>query len=184
MPKTLKYLDMNLDYPIRELGPVPQLRVKDLTHFQQETWRQETYETHQKTECIFLRHWKDRRIDAMELMDYPLLSVYLKPLERILSELRGHYDFTDYSAIITNLKAGMSIPKHTDGGMIFNLGHRIHIPIKTNPQVIFHVGHRVINMKLDHAYEIGNVSHMHGVNNKSDEDRYHLIIDLFKNLNY
>ena len=118
-------------------------------------------------------------MDGMALQDYLLLPVYEEALDGVLDELRGNYDFVDHAAIITNLKVGGSIPEHTDGGKIFDLAHRIHVPIRTNPQAIFHCGHLSINMKLDHAYEIGNTSHMHGVENNGTEDRYHLIVDLF-----
>lgn len=174
---------MKLDYPIRQLGQIfTQLRVQDLHHFEQETWRQKKFRSHEKTQCIFLRHWKNRNMDTIELQDYPLISVYRETLEGILYELSKYYDFKDYTAIITNLRAGASIPKHTDNGKIFELGHRIHIPIKTNSQVIFHCGDQSINMKLDYAYEIGNTSHIHAVDNNSGEDRYHLILDLFPNM--
>lgn len=171
---------MNLDYPIRELGPIiSKLRLADPQHFTVETWRQEAFKVHASTQCIFLRHWRNRNADLLKLQDFPLKSIYHEPLNLILDELSCHYNFVDYSAIITNLKAGTSIPLHVDNGKIFKLGHRVHIPIRTNPKVIFYCGDLSVNMKLDHAYEIGNSSHMHGVDNNSQEDRYHLIIDLF-----
>ena len=170
---------MNLDYPIRELGPIfTRLKVKNSQHFTQETWRQNFYQTHSKTQCIFLRHWKDRDQKSMEFEDYPLLPVYRESLKNVLIELDRYYNFVDYSAIITNLKAGASIPLHKDGGEIFEATHRIHIPIVTNPDVWFHCGELCLNMLAYHAYEIGNTNHVHGVTNSSNHDRYHLIIDL------
>jgi hypothetical protein len=174
---------MKRDDPIRELGKIStRLRVEDLQHYDQEDWRQKTYDAHAKTQCIFLRHWKDKNINATELQDYPLIHVYGTLLHKILDELSLFYQFIDFAAIITNLRANSSIPKHTDNGKIFERAHRIHIPIKTNSDVVFHCGEMSINMKTDHAYEIANASHMHGVDNNSDEDRHHLIIDLFVNL--
>lgn len=171
---------MNLDHPIRKIGPIfTRLRVQDLQHFDQETWRQDKLVTHRNTQCIFLRHWKYRSQRLRELRDYPLLSVYREPLEGILDELSGHYDYQTYSAVITNLRARKSIPRHVDDGYMLSNSHRIHIPIRTNPQAIFHCGRESINMKLDHAYEIGNTSHEHSVDNNGKEDRYHLIVDLF-----
>ena len=170
---------MNLDVPIIELGRFDlELKVLNTSHFIQDTWRQEEYPTHAQTECIFLRHWKNKDIDALEMQDYPLLSVYKSALDKILDQLKQHYDYVDYAAIITNLKAGASIPLHTDGGEIFEISRRIHIPLKTNEQVVFHCGELSINMKQGYAYEIGNSSHRHGVDNNSNEDRYHLIVDL------
>lgn len=172
---------MHLDCPIRELGPITtRLRVEDLQHFEQETWRQIEFPTHAKTQCIFLRHWKDRDLSGTVFEDYPLLPVYKEPLDEILSELSCHYDFVDYGAIITNLRAGASIPLHTDNGRIFDQAHRVHVPIMTNADVWFHCGGLILNMLAGHAYEIGNTNHMHGVSNDSPHDRHHLIIDLLK----
>lgn len=176
---------MKTTRPIRDLGQLQtRIRVLDVSHFEQETWRQEKYRAHKDTETIFLRHWDRERMTPrsgeIHLIDFSLLEDYRQPLEAILEELRAFYRFIDYAALITNLKPGGVITPHTDNGRYFGRCHRLHIPIETNEAVWFSCGNQTIHMELDHAYEIGNVNHVHSVANRSNLDRHHLIIDLVR----
>jgi len=178
---------MRLPEPIRELGQLQtSLRVKDLQHFEQLTWRQKRSANHAHTKTIFLRHWDRDRMSAWKfpfvMKDFPLLVAYREPLQAILRELADFYQWVDYAAIITSLKPGCEIGPHYDKGCYFDNSHRVHIPLKTNLRAMFDCGHRTIHMKPDHAYEIGNVSHVHAVRNHGEQDRHHLIVDLIQRL--
>ena len=88
------------------------------------------------------------------------------------------------------LLSGKALKKHTD-----NIDKdiknkkivRLHIPIRTNDDVIFtlyeneedQVGEE-LNLKAGHYYYL-DVTKPHSVNNKSDVDRYHLVVDCFVN---
>lgn len=178
---------MRLPEPIRELGQLQtSLRVKDLQHFEQLTWRQKRYDAHAYTKTIFLRHWDRDRMTPRKfpfvIKDFPLLADYRKPLQAILSDLGDFYQWVDYAAMITSLKPGCGISSHCDRGCYFENSHRVHIPLKTNLRATFDCGHRTIHMELDHAYEIGNVNHTHAVRNHGEQDRHHLIVDLIQRL--
>jgi len=180
---------MNLprNQPIKELGAIKtKLRVVDEYHWNIFTWRQSREGTpHKHTRSIPIRHWNhsDGNFqDPKTIKTFPEFNeIYGDKVQAILEELRSKgYDFEEYAAIITNLEPGTKIRKHKDYGRIFHLGNRIHIPLVTHKDVIFHCGHMSINMKEDMAYEIGNTNNLHGVENNSEIDRHHLIIDLIK----
>ena len=152
------------------------LRVTDSSHWDQLTWRQHTYAPHKDTRTIFIRHWEDRK-QYNPSVNYPLFSVYGETIQGYLAELSEYYTFTDYSAIVTNLKAGARIPPHIDRGEYFVKHHRIHIPIVTDPAAIFTCGDMSIHMEHDTAYEIDNVGSVHSVVS-GQYDRHHVIIDL------
>jgi tetratricopeptide (TPR) repeat protein len=82
--------------------------------------------------------------------------------------------------ILAKLVAGGTIPKHTDAGFSLLNCHRVHLPIITNDDVIFSVGGEDINMQVGELWEINNGTE-HAVENRSAEDRIHLIVDWMPN---
>jgi hypothetical protein len=85
------------------------------------------------------------------------------------------------SARLLNLKARSSIAEHSDFSLGYEDGEvRLHVPIVTNPAVAFFVeGQRVVMAEGDCWYI--NVNHKHRVDNTSDTDRIHLVIDCVVN---
>ena len=79
--------------------------------------------------------------------------------------------------ILTKLISNKSIPTHIDVGMSLSMCKRIHIPIVTNDSVIFTVDNEKKNLKTGEMWEINNCKCAHSVENNSDIDRIHLIID-------
>jgi len=79
--------------------------------------------------------------------------------------------------LFINLPAGKKVNPHVDMGYYLTSVHRTHIPIMTHDDVDFSVGGEVINMKEGTCYEINNMQ-MHAVDNRSDVDRIHLLIDI------
>ena len=173
---------MKISQPISEICSVPyRLKVKDSGHWNQHVWRQRTYGVHAKTKSILLRfRGNPSQKETEEPVDWPLLATYQDQIDLIMATLKQHYDFTDYCAIIANLPAGESIQRHIDNGQYFERCHRIHFPIQTNPDVLFYCGGETINMKEGTFYEISNTDCRHGVENHSELDRHHYIIDLFR----
>ena len=77
-----------------------------------------------------------------------------------------------------------NIEEHCDFNELV-LCHRIHIPIITNDQVIFHIDKIPFFLEEGKVYEINNQK-LHSVENNSNFDRVHLIIDILpfsKNIN-
>ena len=58
--------------------------------------------------------------------------------------------------------------------------HRIHVPIITNDEVVFSVGGEELNMREGEMWEINNAT-LHAVENRSEQDRIHLIVDWVPN---
>ena len=83
-----------------------------------------------------------------------------------------------YNIFFSLLEKGTKILPHVDKN-IKKTRRRIHIPIITNSRVLFFNNGHFLNMKEGHVYEIDN-SRLHAVNNASDKDRIHLIIDCYE----
>ena len=101
----------------------------------------------------------------------------LDAIEPLIRLLEDHHDGKRGRVLLVNLPAGEKIPMHQDSGIYLQLVHRNHIPIITNDKVMFGVGNSLMSMKENNAYEINNHK-THYVNNDSDFDRYHLIVDI------
>jgi hypothetical protein len=81
--------------------------------------------------------------------------------------------------LIVKLKANTNIEPHVDNGYSLMTAKRTHIPIITNSKVTFTVNGETKYLKEGEIWEIDN-SKVHSVDNNSDEDRIHLIIDYTK----
>ena len=79
--------------------------------------------------------------------------------------------------LLIRLNANKDVTEHTDSGNYLNTVRRFHIPIITNENVFYTVNGEKINMKEGDCWEINN-RRPHSVDNASDEDRIHLLIDI------
>ena len=77
------------------------------------------------------------------------------------------------------------INEHYDTGLNFSLSHRLHLPIITNDDAFLYIDNKRFNLKVNQLVEVNN-KQMHFVENNSDYDRIHLIIDYIpkKHLSY
>jgi tetratricopeptide (TPR) repeat protein len=103
----------------------------------------------------------------------------LKPIIAHIAEFYQDNGFVA-SLIFAKLLPGGKIPRHADGGYSLMKVHRIHIPIVTNAENIFFVNGEEKNMKVGEVWEINNAL-VHMVENRSDQERIHLIIDWMPN---
>jgi hypothetical protein len=176
---------MDIDSRIRELGPVDATGLSDAILSQEEaawnedSYRQETYDVHRQTESIVLIF--------VDLDDWPKIAVRKEPGWDRLAEvaipmmhdiIRRCYPpgGTIIRAMAAKLLAGGKITPHVDSHPSFHKGHRIHIPITTNPRVRFMIDGRPHQLQLGQAYEINNQKR-HSVMNKGQEDRITFIFD-------
>lgn len=81
--------------------------------------------------------------------------------------------------LLVKLKANSNIETHVDKGYSLITCKRTHIPIITNPDVTFTVGGETKHLKKGEIWEIDN-SKEHSVDNNSNVDRVHLIMDYAK----
>jgi hypothetical protein len=69
------------------------------------------------------------------------------------------------------------IYEHWDSNLLLLFSHRVHLPIKTNKKVKFFINKIPYFLREGILYEFNN-QNMHYVENNSEEDRIHLIIDI------
>jgi hypothetical protein len=77
---------------------------------------------------------------------------------------------------ITKLLPKSAIDPHIDQGAYFRHYHRIHLPLQTQPGCAFTVEDHTEELVEGDLYVLNNCL-MHSVDNPSDRDRVHLIID-------
>ena len=139
------------------------------------------FDTHRDVETLPLQ-WSAENLHQSPDMVAPKTEFYSKyydatlfaTLEEQITKVYGKGYFV--RIILLKLLARQVIPKHTDNSESLHVNRRIHIPIKTNPNVLFHVGEETRNLQEGEICEIDNVG-LHGVENNSDEDRIHLVVD-------
>lgn len=106
-----------------------------------------------------------------------LLDIFHNISEDLKNACTSHYGSGVIESIQFSLvPAKAKIKKHYDNGLLFSLSHRIHLPIITNKNVNFHIDDKIFNFKINQLVEINNKKE-HYVENNSDDDRIHLIID-------
>lgn len=82
---------------------------------------------------------------------------------------------------IMKLEKKSKIFTHFDASETYDLGSlRIHIPIITNEKVITKISKQEYHWKVNEAW-YADFSFPHQVENNSDQDRYHLVIDCENN---
>ncbi len=176
---------MNIDTPLRELGPVDSdaLREAILTQdeiaWQEDKYRQEEFEVHHATESIVLvfvdlDRWPD--VIVSQEPGWPRLSDVALPLMNDIISRFYPPGGTVIRAMAAKLLAGNVISPHVDQHPSFHCGHRIHIPITTNPRVRFMIDGQPYQFKVGEAYELNNQK-THSVMNKGTEDRITFIFD-------
>lgn len=180
----------NTQFSIINLGKFNIKNIKKCVSLFDSEWkinetRQEKYKTHKDTEMYQLRassydwnqntsiFWENVNTLPDTLANFELFSIYNR-LEHI-------YNGTVIRSELVKMFANSQIKKHVDGGNSLYTGRRIHIPIITNKDVFFTVLNNKINMIESNAYEINNAM-PHAVENNSNFDRIHLIIDVWPNL--
>jgi len=94
-----------------------------------------------------------------------------------IQEVLSRFHTTMKTTRLMRLKPGSKVDIHDDPDFGFNSGEvRIHLVIQTNPDVLFTLGGEEIHMKEGETW-LYNFSLPHGVENKGETDRIHLVID-------
>ena len=176
---------MNIEGLVRELGTVDSAALiqavlaQEDAAWNEDNYRQETYEVHRQTESIVLVF--------VDMDDWPKFEVRKEPgWDRlaavafpVMHDIIGRCyppGGTIIRAMAAKLLAGGKITPHVDSHPSFHRSHRIHVPITTNPRVRFMIDGRPHQLKVGQAYEINNQKN-HSVMNKGTEDRITFIFD-------
>lgn len=150
--------------------------------WQLDTSRQKIFDVHKHTETYFIHEhsllWKvgDKHQGKIISNDTALVSLVWP----IVEDLEKFYDGKAGQVILVKLGSFSSIDKHKDYGEYLIASRRNHIPITTNLNNTFTVDKDTISMKQGECWEINN-SKTHSVQNNSNEDRIHLIVDIIPN---
>lgn len=174
---------MDIDLPLRELGPVPAeplietVLAQDVGAWKANQHRQTAYEVHYQTESlvmVFCDGWPDLEVKREAAWD-ALQETAVPLMQQIIG---SHYapGGTIIRAMAAKLKAGGVITPHRDSHPSFVHSHRIHVPITTNPGVRFMINGRPYRFEVGKAYEINNQKN-HSVMNNGSEDRITFIFD-------
>jgi hypothetical protein len=99
-------------------------------------------------------------------------------IEPFLTLLGKHYTFNQYATFIARLRPMGEIGMHPDIGAFLEACHRVHIPLQTNPKVAYCIEDQEYYWQRGKAYEFDN-TRLHGVKNRSDEIRIHLVVNLY-----
>jgi tetratricopeptide (TPR) repeat protein len=165
--------NFNVEAIKNALANVPDIRWR-------ESGREKRFDIHRDTEALLLIKFEDFRFSTPKFSDlYPQFREITQPLVEHIAKYYQDNGFVG-RMVFAKLLAGGKIPKHSDLGYSLLNCHRIHIPIVSNENNVFFVGAEQKNMRVGEIWEINNAG-PHSVDNHSDQDRIHLIIDWVPN---
>jgi len=179
---------MKLDVDQKILGEIPEELTNQLLDLiSPEHWfvdqRRNTMPSLTSTQSIILRHFMGTGYNFTadylnNIEDKEIYQVFKIPINMIKDELRKYYDFKHYICFLAKLLPRKKIDMHFDSSPFLEECHRIHIPLKTNSQIYYIIENSRYNWEKNKIYEFDN-TRMHGVENDSDEDRIHLLFNLY-----
>lgn len=143
------------------------------------TIRQTLFEPHKHTQTLEIM-WDMESLQNNKIGK--IHSNYYKlDMEFFLDKLKPIYEITYgkgyfVRVLLVKLKANTKISSHIDNGKSLINCKRTHIPIITNDLVTFTIDGETKNLKEGEVWEINNTKE-HSVDNNSNMDRIHLIID-------
>jgi hypothetical protein len=144
----------------------------------------ETVGSMSKTNSIPLMHTKlcasgfNTREAIDDIKPEALYDKYKDVLNLVLEELKKHYKFNKYAAFLARLNPRSAIDSHVDKGVFLTTCHRVHVPLQTNQSVAYAIDGKEYYWEAGNIYEFDNTK-MHGVFNRSDEYRIHLVLNLY-----
>jgi hypothetical protein len=149
-----------------------------------DTSRQDSYKTHKDTNMFQIKfmNYEWNPGDPINIVDVNSITDQeaKKEFDELINDLELEYDAKAVRIEFVRMLSNTSIRPHIDGGDMLYIIRRCHIPLITNDKVFFTVLGNTVNMKTGTAYEINN-GMLHSVENNSDSDRVHLIVDLLPN---
>jgi aspartyl/asparaginyl beta-hydroxylase (cupin superfamily) len=173
------------DYNFKYLGNLNIKNIKkNVLDIPEEEWnkfefRQKTYEVHKNTRTIpIIFDIDSRSTNPTYLSNSELYKEELNYLKNLFLNKLGNGFII--RAILVKLKNNSLINPHIDSGHSLSISNRMHIPVITNEKVFFQVGDEIKIFKEGEIWEINNTGKLHSVENNSNEDRVHLIIDWTK----
>jgi aspartyl/asparaginyl beta-hydroxylase (cupin superfamily) len=174
------------NWGINHLGVTETTEIKKEVNEYVEEWlidvsRQTSYQTHEETfmyqlkELDYAWNLKDKVVSTSP--NNLKTKNAIKELEYIYKNLESCVQGKVVRSEIINLSPNSSIRTHKDRGDLLYLSRRFHIPIITNPMCTFTVEGKIFHLEEGNVYELNNRRY-HSVQNSSDKNRIHLIVDV------
>lgn len=174
------------DWGINHIGLVETSQIKKEVAEYIDEWlidisRQTNYQTHEET---FMYQLKE--LDYSWNLKDNVLSTSpnslktknaIEEIQYIYKNLESYVQGKVIRSEIINMSPNSSIRTHKDRGDLLYLSRRFHIPIITNPMCTFTVDGKVFYLEEGNVYELNNRRY-HSVQNSSNKNRIHLIIDV------
>ena len=172
---------------VSDLGAVDTSSVKKLlSQFSVRFWaaqdeiKENNFACFHHTQHIIMRFIHQNQ-DHRDFYHTPVWLYFESILRPLFDEIVKPYNFLqpEYpKAMFARLSAGHEIDRHIDGAGSNLHTHKIHIPIQTNKEALFSVGKNWLHLQENRAYEVNNIR-PHAARNGGDEDRIHLIFEVF-----
>lgn len=146
-----------------------------------DTSRQNTYQTHENTFMYQLKELEYNwnlvdKIKSTSPNNFKTKNAN-DEIKKIYEKLQNWVDGVVIRSEVISMPANTRIRTHKDQGELLYVSRRFHIPIITNKDCIFTVEKEIFYLKEENIYELNNRKY-HSVNNNSNEDRVHLIVDV------
>lgn len=113
--------------------------------------------------------------------DGPLWAEWRAVLEPVLAQATAAYGYERGAyprVMLARMAPGGVIHPHRDANPAAKWPHKIHVPIQTNEDVTFYVDGAGYHLEAGEAVEVNNMG-LHGVENRGDADRIHLIFEYY-----
>jgi hypothetical protein len=120
------------------------------------------------------RDWRDS-------YDRPLWDEWHPLLEPVLEAATAPYGYASGAfprVMLARMAPGGVIHPHRDENPAAKWPHKIHVPVQTNEGVTFFVDGTGYHFDEGEAVEVNNMG-VHGVENRGDADRIHLIFEYY-----
>ncbi len=135
----------------------------------------------QRWACLPLRSLDGKAQDIAAQNEGNFLDTPLLAQCPYFQQVLGHFACQTTAVRLMALAAGGRILPHTDPGGGFEDGvARLHIPIITDPRVLFHIDGETVHFAAGQTWYM-NANCVHAVDNDSELERIHLVIDCIPN---
>ena len=145
------------------------------------TFRQDEYKVHRQTKTIPILY--DENYSSQignKSKYYNLFQSDVEELNKVYTDVLGKGEILRIE--IVKMPPHSKIPLHIDFGGSLETHNRTHIPLQTSIGCVFTVGEENKHLKVGEIWEINNGEQRHGVNNNSDVERIHMIVDYKKDM--
>lgn len=131
--------------------------------------------------CVPLRSVDGRADHIMALEEGAYQDTHWLQRCPYLREVIASFACETTSVRLMALDAGAVVREHRDPGTAMEEGiTRVHVPIATTPEAIMRIEGEVVHFAAGHAWYL-NAACLHGVENRGESPRVHLMIDCVTN---